>query len=1827
MKIKKYVSILLISSIVLGNTLPSFAVENIEDIAIENLLNDNEYQNYSEEVTEEEVQEEDFTEFVEEEVNENQQDYDDVGDVLVQENENQENEIGAVEQNGNEENNIENISDNEPQDETYDIEGEGEMIDEGEINEEIEDIIEEEPINEEEYEEGPVCNEEDITLEPTARSREGEEELDIIYPEEPEEDPVEEVIEEEPEEEYEEEYEEEIEEPEFFEEPEEEIIASESELDNFDIENNFYEEFEEEEEVNEEPEQFEEENIASESEVDTQDIEDINISSDSEASDINIDEEIIATESEIEEFYEEEIATGSNMLLFSMPLLGLLGNPPAHTHFACGCEIGNLGEASEEDECNEHNVSEKITYELIDSSNINLLNEDSIYNYVLGSDITIDTAYPSNKNELNICLNGHNINFAQGLNFMTLDGEGVINICDCQNHSGTIKYDSDAASSDGSTFTVNKGSINLYGVDIEADIDDTTNKISLINVGGEGKLNTYDMVIKNSSINKQMIAPTSAGASGISPLINVVSDNTNSHIYMKNTEIKNNNISGQPLISLGGKAEFLLENTNIHNNDFEKACIYINNTVESTIDGILVKDNTGSDPNASSYEGGAYACYISVFGDNTKTNIKSDAGDVLFENNTSTSKAQIGLYHGELNIYGDFKATNNTNTGNGGVFVIIGKAGKKNINFYGNVEVSNNTASRNTLLFQDFGGIYVGSDGYLYVHDNTANDTYMMTFVDGTSNGGGFLIDGEAKFYNNEGCGAADYGCIYLYSSNLEVNGKLTIDSYHTAGACGGIGVFYNSKIKGNNKNIILKNNRGLYTGGLFIAYTTQDNFTQELSDIIFENNEATGEGYHYIDNIYVCVWSGYKTLDMYIHDCEFEGNVGIYDSSSYKNFKFDNVKIKNVNRYSTGDPLIYLGVGTNFEFTNVEMSNVTAYSLLYAGYDYIENIKISNVKITSDSANNMNKFSYLMYLGSQDYSNTSNVTLENFTVENTLFDMPIINKDNTKPAKFDLSVKDIDIKNTYGPYGLFYLSNFDEGYAEFENINIENYTSSGNTNDYGVIDLENVTTTITNLTIDNVKEYTPKPMLGIYSGSNVEIDGDFSITNSTDVVSLIDVSGSDTVLTIDEPLTMTGNKMKSDSQYKSNNSICMDINNNAEVKLAGGANITNNNVETVGAVYINNAKLNIAGKVNIENNINANPTNAVNVYFADENSKIGFLEGYDKIDKDSSIYMTTNIINKTVFEYWNDDIIDGWESGEYYFPDNIFKVDKKQKNQGYQIYKYDIPDNVLLKLGTDYYKLTYKIEETGDTFATQYLAKNVKTYVDTIRYDDIPSDIQLWKGPDADDDTQTVEWQVGEQNEITLTADRIVLLKRPPRLNIKSHLDSKYFRLIDHIRYAGYNKTVSSLSNIQYESDCYEVYGWSYEPINESFDDENQARSDSRYVEGTIYTEDGDSDIYPMYHQLVAFVEYKNDDGSSLDMSNNNHLPKYIFTDQLSTQSIPSARRNNKIFLGWSGTDISDTPYKEGNIELYNITSIEKRTYVAHWKNAPSNNTHSGGSSKTIPVGMGDELRPGNITNNIDLPINISNVALNNLNENGINLVKNNKTVRDAVIDYPPNILAIRDLQNIINNNMSDTYIMNLIENSMQEYPETLTYAWDSNNKISYQKYVINDMKTNFDFDVNMNELSSQWSGKMIDGKLRWCYYKDDGSKLTNLYQNGDICYLFDENGIMLTGYQNVNGILLYFNETPGPNEGQLVLPKYESNTVSSLYGNTTMSKLGPYISLQKNISYNNVIIDLKTKNDIKNDKMLDKNLNNNFVWQDYGSFSNANMMGFTNTIYNLRK
>ncbi len=213
----------------------------------------------------------------------------------------------------------------------------------------------------------------------------------------------------------------------------------------------------------------------------------------------------------------------------------------------------------------------------------------------------------------------------------------------------------------------------------------------------------------------------------------------------------------------------------------------------------------------------------------------------------------------------------------------------------------------------------------------------------------------------------------------------------------------------------------------------------------------------------------------------------------------------------------------------------------------------------------------------------------------------------------------------------------------------------------------------------------------------------------------------------------------------------------NAQMTLLGDKfEVAKNSGGELGAVYVKDTNFYAANKIYIKENKDRNNISS-NLYLAG-NSYIKKYET-EKISMDSYIGITKEESknNTMVFNGWGRENVEGYNKGDYYFPQALFYVDEKIEDRGWKIYRYG-PEGFIY-IGSNFVELKFLRYDMTE-IDTEYIAKNVRTGTDKMTIDNSDSSA-MWQGPIATDENRRDYWDMDkdsdEENEVLLSKSNYV--------------------------------------------------------------------------------------------------------------------------------------------------------------------------------------------------------------------------------------------------------------------------------------------------------------------------------------------------------------------------------------------------------------------------------------------------------------------------------------
>ncbi|MBQ2204967.1 MAG: hypothetical protein II411_03650, partial [Lachnospiraceae bacterium] len=244
-----------------------------------------------------------------------------------------------------------------------------------------------------------------------------------------------------------------------------------------------------------------------------------------------------------------------------------------------------------------------------------------------------------------------------------------------------------------------------------------------------------------------------------------------------------------------------------------------------------------------------------------------------------------------------------------------------------------------------------------------------------------------------------------------------------------------------------------------------------------------------------------------------------------------------------------------------------------------------------------------------------------------------------------------------------------------------------------------------------------------VLSGNSATNGSELAVVNEDgNATEIKNLTIADVVKTYDTELVYVENKDKVrfvNATIKNNkvNDYLISLADEKEVYFENAEIVGNKNLLTGSVDIGDNTKLILEGKNIIKDNyaVDAGENKDANIVVRNSNL-------YGSVDKpitsDAEIHVNASNAEGTVFKYWNEDMIASFSdvSGGRvsYSPENVFTVDKTNANA--KLYKAGSYSNVELRVGTDFAVVTFKEKKNTDVvLATQYVAKNISTYIDYV--------------------------------------------------------------------------------------------------------------------------------------------------------------------------------------------------------------------------------------------------------------------------------------------------------------------------------------------------------------------------------------------------------------------------------------------------------------------------------------------------------------------------------
>lgn len=213
----------------------------------------------------------------------------------------------------------------------------------------------------------------------------------------------------------------------------------------------------------------------------------------------------------------------------------------------------------------------------------------------------------------------------------------------------------------------------------------------------------------------------------------------------------------------------------------------------------------------------------------------------------------------------------------------------------------------------------------------------------------------------------------------------------------------------------------------------------------------------------------------------------------------------------------------------------------------------------------------------------------------------------------------------------------------------------------------------------------------------------------------------------------------------------------NAQITLTGNKfDASKNTGGELGAVYVRDTNFYAANTIYINENKDKNGISA-NLYLAGSS----YIKKYEteKISMDSyiGIIKDESKNNTMVFNGWGRENVEGYNKGDYYFPEALFGVDEKIKDRGWKIYRYG-PEGFIY-IGSNFVELKYLRYDMTE-IDTEYIARNVRTGTDKMTIDGSDR-FEMWQGPIPTDENTRDYWDMNkdsdEENEVLLSKSNYV--------------------------------------------------------------------------------------------------------------------------------------------------------------------------------------------------------------------------------------------------------------------------------------------------------------------------------------------------------------------------------------------------------------------------------------------------------------------------------------
>lgn len=470
-----------------------------------------------------------------------------------------------------------------------------------------------------------------------------------------------------------------------------------------------------------------------------------------------------------------------------------------------------------------------------------------------------------------------------------------------------------------------------------------------------------------------------------------------------------------------------------------------------------------------------------------------------------------------------------------------------------------------------------------------------------------------------------------------------------------------------------------------------------------------------------------------------------------FRDFVFDG----NIGGQLKGIYSVYAENDVVSRISNIEFKNNNMSTLLEVSGSGTNNMNIEDITIKGNTINSEAALIRMMQIGSSGAKKTS---INNLTIQNN----NIIT--NSQSVIFMSNVSGVDIGVlTITDNSLQNTVMFNAAYSN--NINVNNIDLSNNTanNTLGlpiIMQMTNSTLNFSYLTVMQNKSVGSTDGGGIYlTGSSINVNSDVAISgNKFKRFAAIYAVLNSTFNAISETANFTMESNEVGGEYSSAIYALSSTINISRPQFV----ITNNIGGTKGSVYLNNSFFNVAGHVYITGNKTDNNNAVRNLYLdGTGNSSIGVYNN-GKINEDSYIrvYKPSNLANTLVFTNWNEANVESFNTGEFFFPENLIGVDEELVNANWHIYRYGTGS--LLYIGVNYVNLKF-VNRDMTEIAVEYVARNVLTTVDKVVLKDLSLDMQSWEGPSATNENEKVDWDMSRTsdtiNNVNLSKDGYVML------------------------------------------------------------------------------------------------------------------------------------------------------------------------------------------------------------------------------------------------------------------------------------------------------------------------------------------------------------------------------------------------------------------------------------------------------------------------------------